>query len=201
VKRAFDVCIASAGLLLLLPLFLFVACAVLLDDGAPVFFSQERIGRFGRPFRIWKFRSMRVETEARGPSITAAGDPRITRIGRILRRWKLDELPQLWNVIRGHMSFVGPRPEVPRYVSCYSEEQRAVLQLQPGITDLATLEFRDEESLLASVADPEAFYVAECVPRKIALNLEYARRANIVADALIIIRTVLPPVDRFFRLL
>jgi lipopolysaccharide/colanic/teichoic acid biosynthesis glycosyltransferase len=147
-KCAFDLFFSVAGLLVLSPLLLLLAIAVKLSSRGPVLFRHRRIGQGGRPFDIVKFRSMVVNAENVGRSITPEGDPRITRMGRALRKAKLDELPQLWNVLVGDMSFVGPRPEVPRYVEKYTAEQRRVLALKPGITDLATLEFRNEEEML-----------------------------------------------------
>jgi lipopolysaccharide/colanic/teichoic acid biosynthesis glycosyltransferase len=147
-KRLFDLFFAALGLVVLSPVFLLITVLVKLSDGGPVLFRQERIGQWGKPFRILKFRSMVIDAERMGLSITKDGDPRITRVGRFLRKTKLDELPQLWNVLCSGMSFVGPRPEVPRYVEKYIAEQRRVLALKPGITDVATLEFRNEEELL-----------------------------------------------------
>lgn len=190
-KRLFDLTAAVFGLVITSPLFVAAAVAIKLQDGGAVFYRQERIGRHGRPFRIWKFRSMRERTEETGPCITAAGDPRITTIGRFLREWKIDELPQLINVIVGQMSIVGPRPEVPQYVGLYSESQRAVLQLSPGITDVASVEFRNEEQLLAHAPDREKFYIEYCIPRKIELNLRYAGSASIWTDIRLIAETVL----------
>lgn len=191
-KRAYDVVLSAFGLLLLAPLLVFIAVLVKISDGGPIFFRQQRVGKHGRLFSIWKFRTMVVNAEKLGRSITAGTDPRITTVGRWLRKTKCDELPQLWNVLRGDMSFVGPRPEVPRYVALYTPEQRKVLELKPGITDLATLHFRDEEELLSRAADVEAFYVQDCIPRKIELNLLYAERAGIWEDTKIILQTVLP---------
>jgi lipopolysaccharide/colanic/teichoic acid biosynthesis glycosyltransferase len=152
-KRVFDLCFAAAGLVLLSPVLLLLATLVKLSGGGPVFFRQQRIGQGGQPFWIVKFRSMRVNLEDTGLFITHDGDPRITRIGRLMRKLKLDELPQLWNVLVGDMSFVGPRPEVPRYVERYTPAQRRVLELKPGITDPASLEFREEEEMLAAKAE------------------------------------------------
>jgi lipopolysaccharide/colanic/teichoic acid biosynthesis glycosyltransferase len=191
-KRAFDLLFAAGGLLFLSPVFGLLAVAVKLSDGGPAFYRQQRVGQNGRLFVILKFRSMVLNTEKIGLSVTKDGDPRITRVGRFLRKSKLDELPQLWNVLRGDMSFVGPRPEVPRYVARYTAEQRQVLALKPGITDLATLAFRNEEELLRNAADTEKFYLEYCVPRKIELNLAYARQANVWKDIKIIVRTLLP---------
>lgn len=191
-KRLFDVVLSALGLLVLAPLLGVVAVGVKLQDGGPVFFRQTRVGRFGREFRILKFRSMRVASDREGPAITARGDDRITALGRLLRRTKIDELPQLINVLKGEMSFVGPRPEVPKYVALYTEEQRRVLELRPGITDLASIEFRNEEELLAGADDAERFYVEHCVPTKIELNLRHARRAGMFGDLVIILKTLFP---------
>ena len=168
-KRAFDLIVSAWGLVMLGPVLVLLALCVKLSDGGPIFYRQTRVGRYGSLFRIWKFRSMVVNAEKLGLAVTSGNDPRITRIGRILRKTKMDELPQLWNVFVGEMSFVGPRPEVPRYVEKYTPAQREILQLKPGITDLATLEFRDEEDLLKAQSDVEKFYLEVCVPRKIEL--------------------------------
>ena len=187
-KRLFDVTAAGFGLLLCLPLFAGIALTILLTDGPPVFFRQERVGRGGQTFRLWKFRTMRAGSSGR--QITVGADSRITPIGAFLRRHKLDELPQLLNVLRGDMSLVGPRPEVPAYVSRYSPAQRRVLAYAPGVTDPASLAYRDEASLLASVPDPERYYVEVVMPEKIRLNLEYAEKATLLSDIRIIARTV-----------
>lgn len=189
-KRAFDVFFAVAGLVLLWPVFLLAALLVKLNDGGAVFYRQVRVGRWGKEFGIIKFRTMREGADKTGPSITAAYDSRITRVGHWLRKAKLDELPQLWNVLYGEMSFVGPRPEVLQYVALYTGEQRKVLELVPGITDEASLEFRDEEELLAAAADPGKYYVEYCIPRKISLNLAYARKATVFRDVGVIFRTI-----------
>lgn len=189
-KRVLDLVFAATGLVLLSPVFVIIGFLIKKDDGGPLFFMQERIGRFGARFRIIKFRTMVIDAEAKGLRITTSTDPRVTRIGRRLRSTKLDELPQLLNVLRGEMSFVGPRPEVPKYVAYYTPEQRQVLSLVPGLTDLASLEYIDEESLLAKVERPEEVYISECLPRKIELNLAYARRAGLAADVGIILRTI-----------
>jgi len=189
-KRLFDLFFSLGGLLVLSPLFLVLAVAVKISSRGPVLFRQQRIGQDGKPFYINKFRSMVANAEKLGLSVTSDGDPRITALGRFLRKTKLDELPQLWNVLVGDMSFVGPRPEVPRYVDRYTAEQKRVLSLKPGITDLATLEFRNEEELLGGAEDTERFYLEYCVPRKIELNLAYADKANVWEDARIILRTL-----------
>jgi lipopolysaccharide/colanic/teichoic acid biosynthesis glycosyltransferase len=189
-KRAFDLLTSCIGGLLLAPVFVVTALAVKIGDGGPVFYRQQRIGREGRPFGIWKFRTMSVGADRTGPSITKTGDTRVTRLGRFLRKSKLDEIPQLWNVLRGEMSLVGPRPEMPKYVALYTDEQKAVLKLRPGITDLASLEFRNEEELLAAAPDAETFYREFCIPRKIELNLQYAARASLVSDLAMIFATI-----------
>jgi len=188
-KRLFDVFGAAAGLLALWPLFMIVALLIKRDDGGSVFFRQERVGRGGKLFRIWKFRTMVVDAEQRGKPLTIGRDPRLTSIGYSLRKFKIDELPQLVNVLAGEMSLVGPRPEVPRYVDQYTPAQREVLLMIPGITDPASIKFSHESELLATAQDPEALYVTEIMPEKIRLNLEYRDRANIIQDFLIILRT------------
>lgn len=189
-KRIVDVVFATIGLVSLSPIFAAVAVAIKLTDRGPVFYRQLRVGRGGVLFSILKFRTMVVNADKVGLSVTKDGDPRITQIGRFLRKTKLDELPQLWNVLRGDMSLVGPRPEVPKYVSLYTDSQRDILQLKPGITDLATLEFSHEEDLLKSADDVERFYVEQCLPRKIELNRLYARDATIVSDIVLICKTL-----------
>lgn len=192
-KRLFDLVFTATGLIAISPLLLLIAVLVKIGDRGPVFFWQHRVGQHGVLFRMLKFRSMTPNAEAKGLSITANGDPRVTRIGWFLRRHKLDELPQLWNVFLGEMSFVGPRPEVPRYVNLYTREQRRVLALKPGITDMATIAFRNEEELLRQHAnDTEKFYIEYCVPRKIELNLAYAAKANLWRDISVILKTIVP---------
>lgn len=187
-KRLFDVLAAGIGLLLLAPLLLVVAVWVKLDSPGPMLFRQERVGRFGRPFFIHKFRTMRVEP---GPLITIGQDPRITRSGAWLRRSKLDELPQLWDVLRGAMSLVGPRPEVPRYVALYPPALRdQVLAVRPGITDPAALAFSDEAKLLAAAGDPERAYVEEVLPQKLQLSAQYAARATLASDLRLVLQTL-----------
>ena len=189
-KRAFDLALSLGGLVVLAPLLLVLGAIIWSRDGCPVFFRQERVGKGGRNFKIWKFRTMQIEAERHGAQITRRGDARVTSLGIILRKWKLDELPQLLNVLVGEMSLVGPRPEVPRYVAYYTAAQRQVLHLRPGITDLATLRFRNEEKLLATAVDPEKFYREYCIPRKVALNLEYSTRASLISDIGLLIATV-----------
>jgi lipopolysaccharide/colanic/teichoic acid biosynthesis glycosyltransferase len=178
------------GLAVLLPLFALVSLLVKIADRGPVFFRQERVGYRGRRFRIWKFRTMVPDAPRLGMSLTVGEDDRITRVGRLLRRLKLDELPQLFNVLAGEMSLVGPRPEVPRFVALYTSEQRQVLNLMPGMTDVASIEYRAENDILARSADPERAYVEEILPHKIHLSLEYAGRATAWTDLLLVLRTL-----------
>ena len=187
-KRCMDVILSLAGLALLWPLGLAVALAIRLDSPGPVFFRQERVGLRGRPFRIHKFRTMRADTA--GPQVTAGGDARITRVGRVLRRHKLDELPQLIDVLRGRMSLVGPRPEVPRYMALYPEDaRRRILSVRPGITDPASIAFRDEETLLAAAPDAERAYIDTIMPIKQRYYLDYVARRSLRADLCILART------------
>jgi lipopolysaccharide/colanic/teichoic acid biosynthesis glycosyltransferase len=189
-KRLLDLTLAVPALIALSPGFAILALLVKLDSAGPVFFRQERIGRRGQPFRIWKFRSMHQGADRAGLLLTVGSDSRITRLGRWLRATKLDELPQLLNVVRGEMSFVGPRPEVPRYVEHYTAAQRRVLELTPGITDLASITYRHEAELLAEVDDPEDVYVHHILPDKIRLNLEYSERATVLSDLRLILQTL-----------
>jgi len=190
-KRLFDIVCAGIGLLLLSPLLLVVAAWIKLDSRGPVMFRQERVGRFGRTFRIHKFRTMRVDAPALGPQITVGDDARITRSGRWLRASKVDELPQLWDVLRGAMSLVGPRPEVPRYVAMYPAGLRElVLSVRPGITDPASLSFRNESELLAKAADPEREYVEVVMPMKLGLAADYVRNASLLGDIRLILATL-----------
>jgi lipopolysaccharide/colanic/teichoic acid biosynthesis glycosyltransferase len=188
-KRLFDITASGLGLLALAPVMLAVALLVKLTSPGPVFYRATRIGRHGRPFTLLKFRSMVVGADRLGPRITSVDDPRITRVGRFLRRTKLDELPQLINVLRGEMSIVGPRPEDPCYVALYTDEQRRVLSVRPGITSLASVKYRDEEGMLAGM-DVERYYVECVLPAKLAIDLEYVRHGNLWRDVLIILMTL-----------
>lgn len=189
VKRGMDLVGSGLGMLVLMPLGLMLALVIKLSDGGPVLYGHERVGRGGRPFRLWKFRSMVPNADRVGPAVTRDGDPRVTRIGRWLRRTKLDELPQLWNVWVGEMSLVGPRPEAVRYVAAYTAEEREVLAVRPGITDAASLAFRDEEGLLAGAGNVEDFYLRYCLPRKLALNRAHLRRGGVMADLGVLVRS------------
>lgn len=189
-KRLFDITASALGILALAPLLAVIALLIRLDSRGPVLFKQERIGRGGEAFTMFKFRTMRTDAEKVGGQLTVGRDPRITRVGHILRKSKLDELPQLFNVFLGEMSLVGPRPEVPKYVALYTEEQRRVLQVRPGVTDLASIEFRDENDLLENQADPEAFYVSHIMPRKLELNQAYIEKQGLFFDLWVIFKTV-----------
>jgi len=188
VKRLLEMAGAAAALVVLFPVFLVIALAVHLSSPGSIIFRQHRAGRNGQLFDLLKFRTMTVSNK--GPRVTAAGDPRITKIGRYLRSWKLDELPQLINVLKGEMSMVGPRPEVPEYVALYTAEQRQVLDFRPGITSPASLALVNEESVLAAQSDPEDYYARVLVPQKLAADLEYCRKASLSGDLRIIAATV-----------
>jgi lipopolysaccharide/colanic/teichoic acid biosynthesis glycosyltransferase len=196
-KRLFDLFFASLGLLALCPLMGLIALAIKLDSPGPVFFRQERVGRFGKAFRIHKFRSMDQASCGQGLQITVGADQRITRVGHFLRRTKLDELAQLIDVWQGSMSLVGPRPEVPRYVAQYPAALREkLLSVRPGITDVASIEYRDESRVLAQAADPEHAYVHEVLPRKLALSAKYVDQASLWTDVRVIARTLMIVVGR-----
>lgn len=189
-KRIVDIILVLIASPFVAPLFMLVALAVKLDDSGTVLFVQERVGYRGTTFRMLKFRTMVQDAEKSGRLITIANDARITRTGRWLRKSKLDELPQLINVLRGDMSLVGPRPEVAKYVAMYSPDQRRVLELVPGITDPASIAFRDEAGLLADCNDPEQAYIERILPEKIALNLAYAAKAGVLSDMMVILGTL-----------
>jgi lipopolysaccharide/colanic/teichoic acid biosynthesis glycosyltransferase len=186
--KVFDVTCSAAGLLLLLPVFAAIAVAIILDDGLPVFFTQTRVGRNGKLFRIWKFRTMRRGSQGR--LITACGDARVTKAGARLRKYKLDELPQLLNVLKGDMSLIGPRPEVPEHVQFLAPMWQAILQVRPGITDLATLLYRDEEKILGTSQNAETFYRESVLPAKLFWNLAYLRSRSFRQDLKLIFLTI-----------
>lgn len=189
-KRALDILSSAIGLVVLSPLLASIACCIKLTSTGPVFYCQIRIGQDGRQFQVVKFRSMVVDAAKRGLGITVSGDSRVTPVGRFLRRHKLDELPQLWNVLRGDMSLVGPRPELPIYVAAYTGDQRFVLSARAGITDPASLAYRHEEELLAGHEDPEQFYRSQILPDKLARNLEYIQNISLKGDLQIILKTL-----------
>jgi lipopolysaccharide/colanic/teichoic acid biosynthesis glycosyltransferase len=189
-KRAFDMFFSSCGLVFLVPLFAVVALLVIVDSPGPVFFRQERVGRFFNSFYIWKFRTMVSDSNKPVRLVTSGGDPRITRVGYWLRKTKIDELPQLWNVLKGEMSLVGPRPEVQRYVEMFAKEYSAILAVRPGITDLASIAYRYEEEILSQSQGLERAYVEQVLPAKIRLNLEYLHRQGFWFDLWLIGKTL-----------
>ena len=190
-KRLFDIIFSLAGLILVLPVLIFVVIAIKLDSAGPVFFVQKRIGRGLKPFRLYKFRTMYADAAQKGLSVTVGGDQRITKAGRFLRKSKLDELPQLFNVLKGDMSLVGPRPEVPEYVGKYPEEYKEVLIVRPGITDMASLKYSDEESILKNKENPEEYYIHVLLPEKIRMAKEYVRNVSVINDLKLILLTLL----------
>lgn len=195
-KRAFDLCAALIGLAALSPLLAIVALVIKEGDGGPVLYRGLRVGRRGMPFRMCKFRTMAVNADQIGGPSTAGDDPRLTRAGRLLRKYKLDELPQLFNVLIGEMSLVGPRPEVQQYVDMYTPEERVILTVKPGITDWASLWNSDEGALLAGSTDPERTYLEEIRPTKLRLQLEYVRRQSVLTDLTILGQTLVALVFR-----
>lgn len=188
-KRVFDMLLASLALLVLSPVLVGTALVVKLTSRGPVFFRQERMGRNFRRFFIYKFRTMVPDAHQRGPQLTSGEDPRITWVGKFLRKAKLDELPQLLNVLKGDMSFVGPRPEVPRYVDLFRDDYAAVLRVRPGITDLASIKYANEAEILGQVADPEAEYVQRILPDKLKLGKEYVEQSSLLFDLRLLIVT------------
>lgn len=190
-KRLFDLLLAIPGMVLLIPLFVLVSLLIKIEGPGPVFFRQERIGRAGVPFKIYKFRTMVPDAESLGSRITVGRDPRITRVGCVLREYKLDELPQLINVLRGEMSLVGPRPEVAEYISHYSQQDKKIIHsLLPGITDPASIEFRNEAELLSAAVDPEEVYIREILPLKLEMYKRYVRDRSLWLDCRLILKTL-----------
>jgi len=189
-KRVFDIFVSATALIVLLPVLMLLALAVALNSPGGAFFRQTRVGKEGRNFQLLKFRSMRPGSEAHGQITVGGRDPRITGIGQFLRRSKLDELPQLWNVFIGDMSLVGPRPEVPKYVALYTPEQRRVLSVRPGITGLASIAYINENEVLGRSADPDRTYIGEVMPAKLALDLRYVSEQGIMRDMKIILSTL-----------
>ncbi|MGG7213305.1 sugar transferase [Clostridium nigeriense] len=191
IKRIFDFIASLIGCIILAPVFIIISILIKLDSKGPVFFKQKRVGQCGKTFEILKYRTMVVNAEKLGKQITVGNDSRITKIGRILRKYKLDELPQLFNVLKGDMSLVGPRPEVPKYVKLYNESEREVLKVKPGITDFASIEYRDENEILGTVENPEEYYINIIMKHKLQLNLKYINKNNIFLDIKIIFKTLL----------
>lgn len=189
-KNIFDAVFGLTGFVVLLPALAAIGLAIRLTSRGPALFRQERVGKDGKPFQILKFRTMVAQAEEQGLKITVGDDPRVTPLGSFLRRFKLDELPQIINILKGEMSFVGPRPEVPRYVALYDEDQRRVLTIRPGVTDLASIKFRRESEILGRSEDPEKTYIEEIMPQKLAINLEYVDQASLSYDLKLIAMTV-----------
>ena len=189
-KRTFDITFSLIGLLLLSPLFLAVALWIACDSKGGVFYRQVRVGRGGKDFGLYKFRSMRVGSDRKGLLTVGGRDPRITRSGYFIRKYKIDELPQLINVLAGDMSFVGPRPEVRKYVELYTPEQMKVLSVRPGITDMASIKYSNENDLLASAPDPERYYIDVVMQDKLRINLEYIADRSLMLDIKLIFRTL-----------
>jgi len=190
-KRALDILLSFFGFVVVSPVFLAIAILIKKQDGGPVFFRGVRVGRFGKPFRIFKFRTMVLNAEKLGGPSTADDDPRITRVGKFVRKFKLDELPQLINVLKGEMSIVGPRPEVQMYVDMFTEEEKAILSVRPGITDWASIWNPDEGAILAGSPDPEKTYMEKIRPEKIRLQLKYVRERSFWNDLKIIAETII----------
>lgn len=189
-KRVFDTTAAGLGLVFLFPVFIVIAVLIKLEDGGSVFFRQERVGQNWKPFKIYKFRTMVENAEKLGAQVTKGDDPRITRIGRYLRKYKLDELPQLINVVKGEMSLVGPRPEVPKYAKLFKSDYDEILKVKPGITDFASIEYKDENELLRGVNNPEEVYVSKILPEKIKFYKKYVRNISFLTDLILIFRTL-----------
>lgn len=190
VKRIFDICGSIFLFALTWWLFIILAVAIKLDSPGPVFFRQERVGRYGKTFRIFKFRTMCVDAEKKGAQVTSAGDARITRVGSVIRKCRLDEVAQLIDIFRGTMSFVGTRPEVPRYVAAYTPEMRATLLLSPGVTSLASIEFKDEDALLEGAEDVDSAYINLVLPKKMELNLRDLSRFSFCGEMATMFATV-----------
>lgn len=189
-KRLFDIVCSFFGLLVLSPLFVFLSLWVGLGSKGGVFYKQKRVGRFNKDFTLYKFRSMRVGSDKKGLLTIGGKDSRVTKAGFFIRKYKLDELPQLLNVLKGDMSFVGPRPEVRKYVDMYTERQLKVLDVRPGITDLASIKYRNENDLLATADNPEQYYIDVVMQDKLALNLQYIETRTFLGDIKLIFRTI-----------
>lgn len=189
-KRLFDITASFFGILILSPLFIFISLWVGLSSKGGVFYKQIRVGRNNKDFKLYKFRSMRVNSDKQGLLTVGSKDSRITKAGYFIRKYKIDELPQLFNVLKGDMSFVGPRPEVRRYVDLYSEEQMKVLSVRPGITDHASIKYRNENDILSSASNPEEYYIQHIMPDKLKINIDYINKRTFVKDIKIIFQTI-----------
>ena len=190
VKRIFDIIASFCGIIITGLFLVMIALIIKFTSPGPIFFKQSRVGKDGKLFKIFKFRTMVVNAERLGKQITIGKDDRITKVGHFIRNYKIDELPQLFNVLKGDMSLVGPRPEVPKYVELYTDQQRKVLNVRPGITDLASVRYRNENELLGKSENPEELYINTIMPDKLNLNLQYINRSNIFFDIYIIITTI-----------
>lgn len=191
IKRIFDIVVTLLAGIFLFPIVLIVSLLILLECGGGVFFKQERIGQYGKPFYLWKFRSMKKDSESRGQLTIGMKDERITKLGTFLRKYKLDEIPQLINVLSGDMSLVGPRPEVKKYVDLYTEEQLKILNAKPGITDYASLEYFKENEILGNSEDPERAYIEEIMPHKLRINQKFLRSSGLSQDINVLYLTAL----------
>jgi lipopolysaccharide/colanic/teichoic acid biosynthesis glycosyltransferase len=190
-KRLYDIVASLIGIIILLPFFIVICISMIVSCGFPLFYLQTRVGKNGKDFKLFKFRTMHLDADKKGLLTVGGRDPRVTTIGYYLRKYKLDELPQLFNVLLGKMSLVGPRPEVRKYVDLYTEEQQQVLSVKPGITDFASLEYINENDLLAKSDNPEQTYINEIMPAKLALNAKYIQQQGFLVDFKIIMKTIL----------
>jgi lipopolysaccharide/colanic/teichoic acid biosynthesis glycosyltransferase len=195
-KRLLDIIVASIALLILLPFMLIIFFCIVLESKGGLFYKQQRVGKNNKPFYLYKFRSMKKNADKKGLLTVGGKDPRVTRIGYFLRKSKMDELPQLINIIKGDMSIVGPRPEVPKYVALYDENQRRVLSVRPGLTDLASIKYINESELLENAENPEEFYIQKIMPDKLHLNLEYIDNKAFAKDFRIVFQTLIRLFDR-----
>lgn len=189
-KRVFDLLISIPSIIILLPVFIIIAALIKLESSGPIVFSQERIGRYGRPFRIYKFRTMVKNAPEIGTSITSANDPRITKVGKFLRKFKIDEILQIINVIKGDMSIIGPRPEIKKYIDMFKEDYKEILRIRPGMTDYASITFRNEEEFLSKFSNIEEGYIKEVLPQKIELYKRYLKDMSLITDVKIFFKTI-----------
>ncbi|MEE1020519.1 MAG: sugar transferase [Bacteroidales bacterium] len=189
-KRLFDITASFFGILILSPLFIFISLWVGLSSKGGIFYTQTRVGKNNKDFKLYKFRSMRVNSDKQGLLTVGSKDSRITKAGYFIRKYKIDELPQLFNVLKGDMSFVGPRPEVRRYVDLYSKEQMKVLSVRPGITDPASIKYRNENDILSSASNPEEYYIQHIMPDKLKINIDYINTQTFIKDIKIIFQTI-----------
>lgn len=190
IKRSFDIVFSFLGIIALLPTFIIISLLVGLTSKGGVFYKQKRVGKDNKDFTLYKFRSMKVNSDKKQLITVGEKDNRVTKVGYIIRKYKLDELPQLFNVLKGNMSFVGPRPEVRYYVDMYSDEQKQVLSVRPGITDIASIEYRNENALLEKADNPQEFYIKEVMPKKLELNRQYIISQSFIGDIKLIFKTI-----------